>query len=64
MVNPNNTRDAYLVMKFGTEALAVANVNENGNYAVVTQWWAQRDEQPPGLCDRLDVYACGCSGVI
>lgn len=41
VVNKNNTKDANLVMKFGSEALAIANVNENGNYAVITPWWAR-----------------------
>ena len=35
------------MMKFGTEALAVANLNENGNYAVVTQWWARNGMNNP-----------------
>lgn len=47
VVNPDNIKDAYLVMKFGTEALAVANVNENGNYAVVTQWWGRNGMNNP-----------------
>jgi hypothetical protein len=40
VVDKNNTRDAYLVMKFGTEALAIANVNENGTYSF-TDWLAR-----------------------
>ena len=40
VVNKDNTKDAYLVMKFGTEALAIANVNENGNYTF-TEWAAR-----------------------
>ncbi|MBU0751967.1 MAG: hemagglutinin repeat-containing protein [Gammaproteobacteria bacterium] len=54
VVNPNNTRDAYLAMKFGTEALALANVNENGNYAIVTQWWARNGmNNPPDYATGL-----------
>ena len=47
VINSGNIKDAYLVMKFGTEALAIANVNENGNYAVVTQWWARNGMNNP-----------------
>jgi hypothetical protein len=37
VVKSNNTRDAYLVMKFGTEALAIGNVNNGGDYSIMTR---------------------------
>jgi len=40
VINKDNTKDAYLVMKFGTEALAIANTNEDGNY-FFTDWAAR-----------------------
>jgi hypothetical protein len=39
-VDKNNVNDAYLVMKFGDKALAIANVNENGAY-FFTDWAAR-----------------------
>lgn len=41
VIPADNTTGAYLVMKFGSEALAIANVNEGGNYASLSDWWAR-----------------------
>ena len=42
VVDKNNKTHAYLVMKFGTEALAIADVrNEDGTYAIITDDWAR-----------------------
>ena len=40
VINKDNTKDAYLVMKFGAEALAIANTNEDGKY-FFTDWAAR-----------------------
>jgi hypothetical protein len=40
-IDPQKKRDAYLVGKFGTEAMTIANVTEAEGYAVVTDWWAR-----------------------
>ncbi|HHV49766.1 MAG TPA: hypothetical protein GXX56_12545 [Rhodocyclaceae bacterium] len=42
VVDKDNKKDAYLVMKFGDKALAVGTVNDgHGNYAVLSEWFAR-----------------------
>ncbi|HMM55664.1 MAG TPA: hemagglutinin repeat-containing protein [Candidatus Desulfobacillus sp.] len=41
VIDKNNLKNAYLVMKFGTEALVIANVLQDGVYNIVTHDWAR-----------------------
>jgi hypothetical protein len=54
VVDKNNTNGAYLVMKFGTEALAIANVQEGDGYAILTSTWARNGmNNPPDYATGL-----------
>ncbi|MDR0735568.1 MAG: hypothetical protein LBF51_01830 [Zoogloeaceae bacterium] len=49
VIDENNIRDAYLVMKFGDEALVIANTRE-GNAYYFTEWAARNDMKNASDC--------------